>query len=204
MRFENWKCLVLLFCLFPAYLISQEENQSLTWLNSLLSKEILSASSRVGFAGTHEDIEGVSVQRYLGYNFWLELNHFYYESESGDDFEKDVNAGIELQYDLKRTDNFRFYLLGSYKYLLRMKGDTWVDYDQNDKVVYEDYTSTMQTYNTAFAFGIEFKLFKHLVIGIETGVHNSNLVNNSTIASLKRYDLNYLGLCGSGGIYYAF
>lgn len=162
--------------------------------------------NKLGFAASMFTGYGLSYAGHLGKGYWLEGTASIYGS-AGSNYsngsELITTLGVELQKDLYKSNDFRFYGMFGASYWYEMN-----EYQNSEYINGKNVTVTSSNhesnYLASLALGFEFSIVRHLVFNAEGGyLYKVNKFKNTYSYSYRRdgYDIGF----GVGaGLYYAF
>lgn len=185
--------------------------------NETSSKQNVWLNNKIGFTYSMMTGYGLSYQRQLTDKIGLKSQFFAYGSiednpNSGNNFnDVQVTIGTELQYDLKKFESSRLYLLagGFYRYML----EDYYYYD--DMNTNNNFQTTKNDINVGLGFGFEFMLDYNFSASIDGGYHFNyrtldtydsfydNVTQRSTIIPITTNPMNF-GFAFGVSLFYNF
>jgi|APTNR8051073442_1049403.scaffolds.fasta_scaffold03618_7 hypothetical protein len=191
------KKIFVFLCLFAAFSFANAQN----------SNDSQWPQNRIGLYGSFFSGYGLSYQYQFENGFSLKTQLFAYGSDN-DNSDYNTNEiqlalGADLQYNLKRTENTRLYVLAG----------SFIDYYEDGYYYYSSPNdSDIERYiNVGIGFGIELMAWKNVSFMLEGGYYGR--FGNNTV-SVYRYgderdiketqNPRSFGFGVGGGIFYAF
>lgn len=200
------KKILSLLCLFATISIAQAEGN-----NNTDSDESKWLQNRIGLYGSYFSGYGLSYQYQFENGLSLRTQLFAYGSNDDNYYNSDkiqLAFGADLQYNLKRTEYTRFYVLGG----------SFIDYYERGNYFYVSSPKyndfDIERYiNVGVGVGIELLAWKNVSFMIEGGYYG-RFGNNSitTYSYSNEYNKTYkenikprsFGFGVGGGVFYAF
>ncbi|GEM_PF-2549614 len=187
------KIFLVIFCSFlcNAFALSQTNTDTLQKSNLLTSNDP-KFSSRVGLTGSMFTGYGLTYMTKISDDFWIEGTGSIFGSGETNSSNIRMTIGIELQRDMLKSEEMRFYTFVATSY--------WYN---NDKFESPISSNSESNYVGGLGMGFEVVVMKHLALNIESGFlyRSTSLTNTSPELTSSHY---YLGIGVGGGIRYTF
>lgn len=210
------KVLLFVFLFAAVSFANAQENSSTKLVNNNQNTDYDDESqwlqNRIGLYGSFFSGYGLSYQHQFENGFSLRTQLFAYGSnDDNSNYNSDeirLAYGVDLQYNLKRTKNTRFYaLLGSF-----------IDYYERGSSYYDTPNSVKdydveRYFNIGIGFGIELMAWRNVSFMLEGGYYGRFGNNDVTVYDYNNgqstsYKANQtpttFGFGVGGGIFYAF
>ena len=166
---------------------------------------------RIGFYASFMSGYGLAYQYHLGYGFAFKTQFFAYASVDDEDNSSDDEVilvwGGDVQYNIYRTQKYRFYALAGGYYRYRENRTGFNSFDNTDNYDYNRYL------NFGLGVGVELKIFGSFTLVAEGGYYGKRgyISDYKQIAKDNEFYHGYehrnpleVGLGGGLGAFFSF